>query len=77
MRRDLKRAGYELIRQEGKGSHTEFEHPLVPGAVTVSGHDGDDAKSYQEQDVKEAIEKAQGSRCWGPGKVRLWNWTNR
>jgi len=28
-----------------------------PGAVTLSGKDGDDAKPYQEKQVKQAIEE--------------------
>lgn len=41
----------------GKGSHTKWYHPLLLGKVTLSGNDGDDAKSYQEKDVKNAIQK--------------------
>ena len=58
LRADLRRAGYRPIKGGGKGSHTKMRHPLVPGSVTIAGHDGDDAKPYQEQDVADAIQKA-------------------
>jgi predicted RNA binding protein YcfA (HicA-like mRNA interferase family) len=58
LRADLQRAGYRLVKRQGKGSHTKWRYPFVPGSVLVSGHDGDDAKPYQESDVREAIRKA-------------------
>ena len=53
---NLKRAGFMEVAGAGKGSHRKFVHPKYPGAVTVSGHSGDDAKRYQERDVAQAIE---------------------
>jgi predicted RNA binding protein YcfA (HicA-like mRNA interferase family) len=53
---DLEDAGFELVPGGGKGSHRKFVHPDYQGAVTLSGHDGDDAKKYQEKQVKRAIE---------------------
>jgi hypothetical protein len=44
------------VAKGGKGSHRKFTHPRYPGAVTVSGKPGDDAKAYQEKQVKRAIE---------------------
>jgi len=41
----------------GKGSHRKFVQDRFPGAVTISGKDGADAKRYQEQEVKNAIER--------------------
>jgi hypothetical protein len=58
LRRDLRRAGYNQVKGGGKGSHTKWKHPLVPGAVNLPGADGDDAKAYNEQDVAEAIRRA-------------------
>ena len=56
----LKRAGFSW--RPGKGSHTNWWHPNVAGTeCTVSGNDGDDAKHYQEREVKAAIRKAGGS----------------
>ena len=49
----LKKAGFS--ERSGKGSHTKWLHRLYPGRVTLSGKDGDDAKPYQEKEVKEAI----------------------
>ncbi len=40
----------------GKGSHTKWFHPLLPGKLTLSGKDGNDAKPYQEKDVNKALE---------------------
>ena len=54
--KNLKRAGFKEIAGGGKGSHRKFVRPNYPGAVTVSGQAGDDAKRYQEKDVAQAIE---------------------
>lgn len=50
---DLKASGFKLDRQ--KGSHRQFVHPTFFGVLTLSGHDGHDAKRYQEKQVSEAI----------------------
>jgi predicted RNA binding protein YcfA (HicA-like mRNA interferase family) len=42
----LKGAGFYEITG-GKGSHRKFTHAKCPGAVTLSGKIGDDAKPYQ------------------------------
>lgn len=52
--RDLRDAGFYEIRG-GKGAHRKFTHANYAGAVTLSGHLGDDAKDYQEKQVKAAI----------------------
>lgn len=44
----------------GKGSHTNWIHPLYRGKITVSGKDSADAKRYQEKEVLEAIEQVKG-----------------
>ncbi|MCI0486031.1 MAG: type II toxin-antitoxin system HicA family toxin [Blastocatellia bacterium] len=54
---DLKKAGFYEIPSGGKGSHHKFTHAKYAGAVTLSGKDGEDAKPYQEKQVKQAIEK--------------------
>jgi predicted RNA binding protein YcfA (HicA-like mRNA interferase family) len=54
--RDLERAGFAEIPKAGKGSHRKFTHRRYSGAVTISGKPGDDAKQYQEKQVKRAIE---------------------
>ena len=53
---DLKRAGF--VDRGGRGSHRNSEQPRG-GRVTVSGQPGDDAKPYQEREVRRAIEEAQ------------------
>ena len=62
LRADLKRAGFILEPKRGKGSHTWWQHPQVSRyAVNLSGHDGDDAKPYQEKSVREALEQLRHS----------------
>ncbi|MHB2017709.1 MAG: type II toxin-antitoxin system HicA family toxin [Candidatus Xenobia bacterium] len=56
----LRNAGFE--RRSGKGSHTVWVHTAVPGGVVLSGHDGDDAKRYQELLVDEAIARVERQR---------------
>ena len=52
---DLERAGF--VNRGGKGSHRNFTHPKGL-RVTISGGLGDDAKHYQERDVRRALEMA-------------------
>ena len=59
--RDLEKAGFQKIKG-GKGSHRKFLHQRYPGAVTLSGADGDDAKPYQLRQVKNAIEAVNESK---------------
>ncbi|MDE0145697.1 MAG: type II toxin-antitoxin system HicA family toxin [Nitrospira sp.] len=54
---ELKEAGFYEIRGGGKGAHRKFAHVKYAGAVTLSGQSGDDAKLYQEQQVKQAVER--------------------
>ena len=51
----LQQAGFVLLKKRGKGSHTMWEHPLLPHALVISGKDGDDADRYQERDVRNAL----------------------
>ena len=53
----LKKAGFE--ERPGKGSHTNWIHPLYSGKVTVSGKDGSDAKPYQEKEITNAVTTVQ------------------
>ena len=57
--KDLRNAGFEQISGGGKGSHRKFVHPAYPGAVTISGAEGADAKAYQEKQVRKAIEEVE------------------
>lgn len=54
---DLTSAGFYEMKGAGKGSHRKFAHDRYPGAVTLSGKDGEDSKPYQERQVKQAIEE--------------------
>ena len=49
---DLEKAGF--VNRGGKGSHRNFTHPQGL-RVTISGGAGDDAKHYQESDVRRAL----------------------
>jgi predicted RNA binding protein YcfA (HicA-like mRNA interferase family) len=50
----LESAGF--IARGGKGSHRNFKHPKGVN-ITISGKPGNDAKPYQEADVKKALER--------------------
>jgi predicted RNA binding protein YcfA (HicA-like mRNA interferase family) len=54
--KDLQKAGF--ADRSGKGSHRNFEHPESHARVTLSGRPGDDAKPYQEKEIKREIEKS-------------------
>jgi predicted RNA binding protein YcfA (HicA-like mRNA interferase family) len=49
---DLEKVGF--VNRGGKGSHRNFTHPQGL-RVTISGGAGDDAKHYQERDVRQAL----------------------
>jgi predicted RNA binding protein YcfA (HicA-like mRNA interferase family) len=54
---DLLANGFLEVVGGGKGSHRKFVHDRYPGALTVSGHVGDDALPYQEKQVRKALEE--------------------
>lgn len=52
----LAKAGFSV--RPGKGSHTVWQHPDLPGTmVTLAGKDGKDAQRYQIRDVENALKK--------------------
>ena len=53
----LRKAGFDM--RSGKGSHTVWSHVVIDESITVSGNDGDDAKPYQERNVREIIRKVE------------------
>lgn len=59
LKADLRQAGF--FERSAKGSHTRwyYQHDMSI-VVTVSGHDGDDAKDYQILKVRNALKKAKG-----------------
>ena len=50
---DLEHAGF--VNRGGKSSHRNFTHSKGV-RVTLSGNPGDDAKHYQERDVRRALD---------------------
>lgn len=55
----LSKAGF--VMRPGKGSHTVWKHPALPGLeITLSGQDGDDAQRYQVGDVRDTLKKLEG-----------------
>lgn len=56
LKADLRKAGAYQVSQEG--SHGKWRHPLIPTMTLIlSGHDGDDAKPYQEKTVRDMIKR--------------------
>lgn len=51
---DLEKAGFVLV-PGGKGSYRKFRHFKFPGSLILSGQSGDDAKHYQEKQIRNAI----------------------
>lgn len=60
IRQDYHKAGFTEV--PGKGSHTVFRHPLVKRNYPVAGHDGDDAKKYDEDNLHEALQALRESQ---------------
>ena len=50
------RAGF--VNRGGKRSHRNFVHPRVSRPVVLAGNPGDDAKRYQANAVRAAVEEA-------------------
>jgi hypothetical protein len=48
----------ELINRLKKAGFRNFTHPNCLRPITLSGSPGDDAKAYQERQVKAAIEES-------------------
>lgn len=49
----LKQAGFTV--REGKDSHSNWKHPLLPLVITIARRDGEDAPRYLERQVQAAI----------------------
>jgi predicted RNase H-like HicB family nuclease len=54
---DLQHAGFIELPHRGKGSHSLWRHPSHPDipVVTLAGQLADDAKPYQERDVRNVL----------------------
>lgn len=60
---DLRRAGFEELPGRGKGDHAVWRHHLAPRhQLTVDGRPGDDAKPYQEKQLRAALAAAEAAR---------------
>ena len=51
---ELESAGFARV-PGGKGSHRKFRHARFPGSVILSGGAGEDARKYQEKQIRNAI----------------------
>ncbi len=52
----VSRAGFILQKGRGKGSHSYWEHPLLPAMpLTIPGKDGEDAPPYLEKQMNQAL----------------------
>jgi hypothetical protein len=58
LKADYRKLGFTVSKRGGKGSHSKWTHPLLPGlTIVLSGRDGDDAEPYQERDLRKTIER--------------------
>ena len=55
--KDLERAGFYLVKGQGKGDHRKYRHPALPGSLILDGKAGADAKPYQEKQLNNAISR--------------------
>ena len=56
LKADLRKAGAYLASQEG--SHAKWKHKLLDDTMVVlAGHDGHDAKPYQEKAINAFLEQ--------------------
>ncbi|NJM55787.1 MAG: type II toxin-antitoxin system HicA family toxin [Verrucomicrobiae bacterium] len=53
---ELERAGFYQV-PGGKGSHRKFRHAKYRGSLLLSGQSGDDARHYQERQIRDAIQQ--------------------
>jgi ribosome modulation factor len=56
LRADLRKNGFARLKRRGNGDHEVWKHPTGAQAG-LDGRDGQDAKPYQEREVRNAIEK--------------------
>jgi len=49
----LTAAGF--VGRSGKGSHSNWKHPLLPLVITIARKDGEDAPHYLERKVEAAL----------------------
>jgi predicted RNA binding protein YcfA (HicA-like mRNA interferase family) len=51
----LLQAGFSY--KPAKGSHSKWIHPKLAKSIIIAGKDGDDAKTYLEKQVNEALQE--------------------
>jgi hypothetical protein len=57
--RDLRDAGFVLLKDRGDGDHAVYRFNSRPEiTVVLDGRPGDDAQHYQEKQIRKAIRKA-------------------
>jgi predicted RNA binding protein YcfA (HicA-like mRNA interferase family) len=61
----LRQAGWVVVAGGGKGSHMKWRHPNSSRCLTLSGSDGDDAQSYQQRDVTNAVKEVEVPKSGG------------
>ncbi len=65
LRASVRKAGFN--EESRKGSHTKWRHHQMPDVlVVISGNDGDDAKPYQEKEVRDALTKLEEAKRRSP-----------
>ena len=57
--KDYKKEGFSLVKGAGKGDHAKWFHQASNTTRILDGQPGDDAKPYQEKQLKEALERAE------------------
>jgi predicted RNA binding protein YcfA (HicA-like mRNA interferase family) len=64
LKAEAKRAGFVLKPKRGKGSHSVWVHSEFPTiTLNISGHDGEDAHLYQEDQLAAAIDRVAKARA--------------
>jgi len=67
--RELRDAGFEELPGRGKGDHAVWLHPLASAnQLTIDGRPGDDAKPYQEKQLRAALAAAEAAREGAEGE---------
>jgi len=60
LKAQLIRGGF--VSRSAKGSHTYWRHAIFEVRLSLSGVDGDDAKPYQEREVRRVLAEVRALR---------------
>ncbi len=55
--KDYRKAGATVDIRRGKGSHRIISHPSYKGSITLAGAENQDAKHYQEKELREFLDE--------------------